>query len=431
MDSSADTDDALRELADRRTEGQAVGLTSVCSAHPLVIEATLLEAGRHRGQVLIEATSNQVNQDGGYTGLDPAVFRDDVLSAADRAGVERSRVLLGGDHLGPTPWRQLPAADAMARAETLVSAYAAAGYTKIHLDCSTICGDDAGPLSDAIVSERAARLLAASEEAAPDPARVSYVIGTEVPVPGGAIEAIDSLAPTTAAAARATLAAHREAFVAAGLDRVWPRMRALVVQPGVEFDEWEVIDYEHAATGELRAVLRDVPGMVFEAHSTDYQLPSRLSALVADGWAVLKVGPALTFALREALFALETIERELVAPERRSRLRETAEAAMLADPSWWERYYGEQVEPALARAFSFSDRIRYYWPTPPVRAAQERLLENLSSVRVALPLLSQALPAQFARVRAGELEPSPRALVLDHITDVLRTYRAATAPGQG
>jgi D-tagatose-1,6-bisphosphate aldolase subunit GatZ/KbaZ len=131
------------------------------------------------------------------------------------------------------------------------------------------------------------------------------------------------------------------------------------------------------------------------------------------------------------LFALETIERELVAPERRSRLRETAEAAMLADPSWWERYYGEQVEPALARAFSFSDRIRYYWPTPPVRAAQERLLENLSSVRVALPLLSQALPAQFARVRAGELEPSPRALVLDHITDVLRTYRAATAPGQG
>ncbi len=431
MDSSADTEDALRELVDRRAEGQTIGLTSVCSAHPLVIEATLLEAGPHPGPVLIEATSNQVNQDGGYTGLDPAGFRDGVLSAADRAGMPRGRVALGGDHLGPTPWRRLPAADAMTHAETLVSAYAAAGYTKIHLDCSTICADDVGPLSDAIVSERAARLLAASEAAAPDPARVSYVIGTEVPVPGGATEAIDSIAPTTAVAARATLAAHQEAFASLGLERVWPRIRALVVQPGVEFDEWRVVDYDPTVTGELRAVLRDVPGMVFEAHSTDYQLPSRLSALVADGWAVLKVGPALTFALREALFALETIERELVAPESRSRLREIAETAMHADPSWWERYYGEQADPALARAFSFSDRIRYYWSAPPVRAAQERLLENLSSVRLPLPLLSQALPAQFARVRSGELEPGPRALVLDRITDVLRTYRQASAPGSG
>ena len=429
MDSSADTEDALHELAGRRAGGEAIGLTSVCSAHPLVIEATLREAAGHPGPVLIEATSNQVNQDGGYTGLHPAGFRDDVLSAADRAGVPQHRVLLGGDHLGPTPWRRLPAAEAMARAETLVRAYAAAGYTKIHLDCSTICADDAGPLDDAVVSGRAARLLAVSEAAAPDPARVSYVIGTEVPVPGGATEAIDNLAPTTAAAAQATLAAHRDAFGAAGLGRVWPRIRALVVQPGVEFDEWRVVDYEHAATAGLRAVLREVPGMVFEAHSTDYQLPSRLSALVADGWAVLKVGPALTFALREALFALEAIEGELVAPARRSRLRETAEAAMLSDPSWWERYYGEQSAPALARAFSFSDRIRYYWPTPAVRTAQQRLLENLSAAPIPLPLLSQALPTQFARVRAGELELSPGALVLDHITDVLRTYREATAAG--
>ncbi|MFZ0384390.1 MAG: class II D-tagatose-bisphosphate aldolase, non-catalytic subunit, partial [Solirubrobacteraceae bacterium] len=107
------------------------------------------------------------------------------------------------------------------------------------------------------------------------------------------------------------------------------------------------------------------------------------------------------------------------------------ETAMHADPSWWERYYGEQADPALARAFSFSDRIRYYWSAPPVCAAQERLLENLSSVRLPLPLLSQALPAQFARVRSGELEPGPRALLLDRITDVLRTYRQASAPGSG
>ena len=428
MNSSPGAIDALHDLVAQRRAGRPVGLTSICSAHPLVIEATLAEAEGHSGSVLIEATSNQVNQDGGYTGLDPAGFREHVLSAAGRAGVPHDRVMLGGDHLGPTPWQRMPAADAMARAETLVAAYARAGYTKIHLDCSTVCADDETPLSDRRVSQRAARLLAVCEGAAPHPERVSYVIGTEVPVPGGATEAIDGLAPTTAQAARATMAAHQEAFAAAGLDGVWPRMRGLVVQPGVEFDEWQVIDYRPAATEELREVLGDAPGMVFEAHSTDYQTPAHLSALVADGWAVLKVGPALTFALREALFALEAIETELVAAGQRSGLRAALERAMLDDPGWWQRHYRGEADAALARAFSFSDRARYYWPAPAVQAAQARLLDNLASVPVPLPLLSQVLPAQFDRVREGTLEASPRALVLDHICDVLRAYRAAATP---
>ena len=56
--------------------------------------------------------------------------------------------------------------------------------------------------------------------------------------------------------------------------------------------------------------------MVFEAHSTDYQTAGALRALVEDRWAILKVGPALTFALREALFALSAIEEELIAAPR-------------------------------------------------------------------------------------------------------------------
>jgi D-tagatose-1,6-bisphosphate aldolase subunit GatZ/KbaZ len=316
----------------------------------------------------------------------------------------------------------------MQHAEQLVAAYAAAGYTKIHLDCSMACADDTAPLDDETVSQRAGRLLAVAERTAPDPGALSYVIGTEVPVPGGATEAIDGLTPTSPGAARATLDAHRAALAAEGLDDAWPRVRALVVQPGVEFDEWQVVDYAPTATVALREILADAPGMVFEAHSTDYQTTRALTALVRDHWAILKVGPWLTFALREALFALEAIESELIAPERRSGLQAALEEAMLARPHWWEGHYaGDAAAQRLARRFSFSDRARYYWPEAAVQAAQSRLLENLGDVELPLPLIAQTLPVQYARVRAGELAAAPRELIVDHIRDVLRVYRVACA----
>ena len=69
----------IRDVIARHKMGERVGITSVCSAHPLVIEATLRHAAAHAAPfVLIEATSNQVNQDGGYTGMTPAAFRDFV-----------------------------------------------------------------------------------------------------------------------------------------------------------------------------------------------------------------------------------------------------------------------------------------------------------------------------------------------------------------
>ncbi len=418
--------DALGDLVRRHRAGQPVGITSVCSAHPLVLEAAMREAAAAGGPVLIEATSNQVDQTGGYTGMRPPDFRALVEDIAERCGVTPARVILGGDHLGPNRWRDLPTAAAMDRAEALVAAYAEAGYTKLHLDCSMACADDAQPLTDEIVSGRAARLMAVAEAAAPAPGALSYVIGTEVPVPGGAAEAISGLSPTTPAAARATLQAHHRALAEAGLEAVWPRVRGLVVQPGVEFDEWHVVDYAPGQTSDLRRVLDTEPHMVFEAHSTDYQTPACLAALVRDHWAVLKVGPGLTFALREALFGLEAIERELCPDHRRSHLSEVLDERMLADPTVWNRYYGgDQRQQRLARRFSFSDRLRYYWPEPEVSAAEERLLDNLSDIELPLPLLSQAMPVQYARIREGSLPPEPRPLVIDHVCDVLRAYRRA------
>ncbi len=407
------------------------GITSVCSAHPLVIEAALEQAKDGNQHALIEATSNQVDQFGGYTGMRPADFRALVEQIAHRVGFPVERIVLGGDHLGPNRWRHLPADEAMALVDDLVRSYVAAGYTKLHLDCSYPCADDAGPLTDAVVAARATRMLGVAEAEAARvglTGRLRYVIGTEVPTPGGAAHHIDELAATTAEHAEVTLQAHRVAFDRAGLGHVWPQVMALVVQPGVEFDHWRVVDYNHDGTDELRSALDAEPTMTFEAHSTDYQSVEALTELVIDGWRVLKVGPGLTFAMREALFALAAIESELVAPQHRSHLAAVVERQMLAAPEQWERYYpGSTHERALARRYSYSDRMRYYWADPEVDDAVAILLKNLCAQQIPEPMLSAYLPEQYDRVRAGLITADPRDLVIDRIAGVLRSYATACA----
>jgi D-tagatose-1,6-bisphosphate aldolase subunit GatZ/KbaZ len=421
--------DGLLEVLRRHKAGEAIGVTSVCSAHPLVLEAALLQALEDGAVALIEATSNQVDQFGGYTGMRPPQFRDLVLTKARSIGLAEHRVVLGGDHLGPNTWRSLPAEQAMGNADVLVEAYVSAGYTKIHLDCSMACADDPLRLDDDVVASRAARLATVAERTALKTYGASdllYVIGTEVPVPGGAHETIQALRPTSAAAARATLAAHERAFTRAGLGAAWDRVAALVVQPGVEFDAWQVVDYDRSRTAELQHVLDDAALLVFEAHSTDYQLPDRLAELIADHWTVLKVGPGLTFALREALFALASIEEEIVPAGRRSQLMEIVEQVMITHPKHWASHYrGDHDQLRLARRYSYSDRLRYYWPHPVVEAAEKKLMTNLRDRSIPLPLISAVLPRQYTRIRAGLLDPDPTAMVIDRVRDVLRDYSAA------
>ncbi|MCW2556677.1 MAG: tagatose-bisphosphate aldolase [Mycobacterium sp.] len=421
----------LAETIKRHKAGEPVGVYSVCSAHPTVVQAAIEQAAADGGYVLIEATSNQVDQFGGYTGLRPAGFRDLVFGIADQSRFARERVVLGGDHLGPNRWQRESSSAAMAKAEVLIASYVEAGYSKIHLDCSMSCADDPAVLPDEVVAARTAQLLQVAEDTAHRSGSDApvYVIGTEVPVPGGAHETLHQLTPTPADRARRTIEAHRAAFAGLGLDRVWPRVVALVVQPGVEFDHQAVIDYRRDATAELRHVLDTEDNLVFEAHSTDYQRPAQLRELVEDHWAILKVGPALTFAMREALFALAHVESELVAPESRSNLIDVIERRMLDDPTYWQGYYSD--DDRTARRYSYSDRLRYYWAVDEIDAARQTLLANLDRTGIPLTLISQFLPVQYDRIRTGRLESTAQALVVDQVRDALRPYvRACSTTGE-
>lgn len=329
----------LQQIVQRHKSGESCGIYSVCSAHPLVIEAALSQALEDDSVVLIEATSNQVDQFGGYTGMTPKDFIDFVLEKAFTLKFPSERIIFGGDHLGPNRWQNTNAKEAMQNADALIVAYVSAGFKKIHLDCSMSCADDPVPLSDEIVAHRAARLAKIAEDTAVKEfgsSDIVYVIGTEVPVPGGALEELLELEVTSPEAAKKTINTHKQAFAKVGVESCWDRVIGLVVQPGVEFDHTGVIDYCPEKASELSAVVDAYPHMIFEAHSTDYQTDKAYHALVEGHFAILKVGPALTFAMREALYDLCSIEENMEPEADCSHLRETVEAKMCASPEYWE-----------------------------------------------------------------------------------------------
>ena len=418
----------LSKLPARYASGARGGITSICSAHPLVIEAALLEGIATKTDVLIEATCNQVNQDGGYTGMTPADFRRFVEDIAARLGFDTKHLILGGDHLGPNPWKHLSAEEAMAKSEVMMDGFVRAGFTKIHLDTSMGCAGEPVALPDAVTAERAARLAKVAEKAAAESGfdLPIYIVGTEVPIPGGAMEEIEDLELTKPDAALETIAIHRKAFAALGLEDAFARAIGVVVQPGVEFGNENVVYYDSNKASALSGVLNQTPQFVFEAHSTDYQPVEALSALVHDGFAILKVGPGLTFALREALYGLDQIAAFLDKLPEEETVRGKLEKLLLNEPKNWEKYYhGDAEELRLQRHFSYSDRIRYYWPHPEATAAVNSLLERLEGRKIPETLISQYLGTLYPAVAAGKVEATPHALMVEAVRNVIRVYGKA------
>jgi len=428
--------DIFIQLLKDNKAGKATGIYSICSAQKNVLTASMMQAKSDGSIVLIESTSNQVDQNGGYTGMTPDQFVEYVNSIAEEVGLSKEMILLGGDHLGPNAWQNLPAEEAMANSHILIRDYVKAGYQKIHLDASMFLADDDGdrskPLADEVVAARAAALCKTAEESwaefRSDFPRPVYIIGTEVPIPGGAQEEEDHVDATSPEDARQTISITEKAFNEAGLADAWSRVQGVVVQPGVEFGDDQVFDYNHSNAASLTEAIKKCDGLIYEAHSTDYQTEEGLTELVQDHFCILKVGPWLTYAYREALFALAKIEEELLGDksDQLSGLIEKLDKVMIHSPKYWKKYYpGSEKEQEYKRKYSFSDRSRYYWPDASLSDAKEKLFSNLKSEGISLSLLSQYLPNQYTSVRSGKINAVPEELVIDRIRDVLVIYARA------
>ena len=411
----------ISTLIKQNRDGDSVGLPCFCTANEQVLRAVFQYAKEHQVPAVVEATCNQVNQDGGYTGMTAQDFCDWIKSLSTEYGVSDDNIILGGDHLGPNPWRHLPAAAAMDKADVLVKDYAKAGFRKIHLDASMACGDEPTP-SFELVAERAARLCKIAVGNSPFASELVFIIGTEVPIPGGETDDMDELAVTTVPRLTETIDTHREAFEREGLSHVWPQIVSVVTQPGVDFSHTAIHRFEPDKAAELSAAVKAIDNMTFEAHSTDYQPTEALAELVSQHFFFLKVGPELTFRMREAAFALASIEDHLAPENERSKLIAAIDRAMNDNDEHWTPYYrGDKELVEQLKHFSFSDRIRYYWTVPQVRQALQDLLTNLGHREIPETIISQ----YFAAREFGSMGAPAEQLVFDHIGLCIDRYYKA------
>lgn len=407
----------VHDLIARNRAGDAIGLPCFCTANEHVLRAVLAYAATTGLPTVIEATCNQVNQEGGYTGMTPRDFMAWLTGMADAAGVPMDQLILGGDHLGPNPWKSEPIDVAMEKARELVKLYVEAGFTKIHLDASMACGGEPNP-SFAQIAERAADLCEVAETHAPNPEKLIYIIGTEVPIPGGETEEPDALDVTSVDRFHDTIQTHRDAWDARGLDAAWGRIVSVVTQPGVDFGHTSIYPFVPEKAEPLSKAILAKDGLTYEAHSTDYQTTEGLADLVKSHFFFLKVGPELTYRFREAVWALAAIEDQL-GMDLPSNIRDVMAGQMSANPGYWKDYYsGTDAELRLQKIYSFSDRIRYYWADESVGTALNRLIENLKAAQVPETVVSQA----FTGFEFGDIPTCPDKLIERHVQRCVSRY---------
>ena len=410
-------------------ESKNKGIASYCTSNPFVLRYLLRIYRKLDLPLLIEATANQVNQFGGYSGMTPDLFSDYVKSLACEEKFSLSNLILGGDHLGPLVWVNEEQEVAMEKAISLVSAFVQAGFQKIHLDTSMKLRGDAESFYDSpqLVVKRGKILAQACEQIAKTKMGSSpiYVIGSEVPVPGGETNSeSNDVKVTNSENLEKTLLAYAESFEDLN---IWNRVKAVVVQPGVEFGNDGIVTYRPENFQNLKEIIRKYPGMVFEGHSTDYQSSKTLSNMVADGIAILKVGPALTHAFINALFNLELLLDDLTS--RGKKFTTALQGCMQAQPKYWQAYV-PQISSLTIRdcykKYSLSDRARYYLGDPTVLKEIEEMFSVFAKVNVPVFMVDRYFPRQFRLILQGDLDFNLDSILEDEIKQVVIPYVYAT-----
>lgn len=426
----------IKNILERRVVKMNVGIASFCTSNSIVIETILEYAKNFNDYVLIEATANQVNQFGGYMNMTPFDFVDYVYNIADQVGFPKEKILLGADHFGPLVWADKSEDEAMSNAKELVKQAVLAGYTKIHLDTSMRLGNDDvnSKLSEDIVAERGVQLYKVCEDAFaerlnkfPNSIHPVYVIGSEVPVPGGEFEEVDTLKVTSPIDFKNTIEAYKKKFAEHNIENAWENIIAVVVQPGVEFSNVNVHLYDRDNSKKLSNILNEYSNLVFEGHSTDYQPAIKLKEMVEDGVAILKVGPACTFALREGLFSLSMMERELISDEYCANFIDELDKTMIENPRYWQDYYlGNDFEKEISRKYSFSDRSRYYMSNEEIELVIAKLFKNIDSCDYPLGMIKQYFPNAFNKFLNENYPLDAKSLVKSNIICVIDDYFHAT-----
>ncbi len=301
------TEYILRRIAElKETQHISRTLLAVCPNSMAVIKAAFRSAKRNNAPIKFAATLNQVDCDGGYTGMTQSVFYRCVAY-----GVSGSR-LYGALYRGRGPRRAVVEKDiqsvekwdtdrAMAAVKKSFEAAVAAGYDLIHVDPTVDIHVPKGEIIDIhLVAKRTVELIEHTETFRRSNGfpPVSYEVGTEE-VHGGLAD--ESVFDTFIVELKAGLRA-------CGLDDVWPCF--IVGKVGTDL---HTVTFDKEVARKLTAKVAKF-GSYIKGHYTDGVLNPEDYPLCGMGAA--NVGPEFTISEYDALMELEGIEKRLHAEGR-------------------------------------------------------------------------------------------------------------------
>lgn len=377
----AKTEDILRRMEELKTQtGVSRTLFAACPNSLSVIKASFRAAKRNNAPIYFATTLNQVDCDGGYTGMTQSEFTK-ILRREAAAVHYEGPYIVAIDHGGP--WlkdkqsiERWSTEQAMEGVKKSYEAALLAGYDLIHVDPTVDIFLPKGEIIDIhVVARRTVELIAHAEafRKAHNLPPISYEVGTEE-VHGGLAD--PKTFDTFLIDLKAGLAAE-------GLSDVWPCF--IVGKVGTDL---HTTTFDPDVAKELTAKVRPY-GSYIKGHYTDDV--SNPEAYPLSGMGAANVGPEFTMNEYDALAELEQEEIkhfEAGSIPQLSHITRVLWQQVYESGRWKKWLHGDEVGKDLSEVSSerqlwlVKTGCRYIWQKAETLVARQLLYDNLKYVGV-------------------------------------------------
>jgi D-tagatose-1,6-bisphosphate aldolase subunit GatZ/KbaZ len=350
---------------------------AACPNSITVIKAALRSAKRCNSPVKFAATLNQVDTDGGYTGLTQQEF---VKTIKEQARIINftGPVIVAVDHGGP--WlkdihrtEKWPLEKTMDWVKKSFEAAVDAGYDLIHVDPTidiTLKKDEI--INIDLVADRTIELIEHTENyrISRGLAEISYEVGTEE-VHGGLADI---------AAFTHFLDRLKNGLAEHNLSGVWPCF--IVGKVGTDL---HTTVFDPVVAGELATIAAKY-GSYIKGHYSDFV--KNPEEYPASGMGAANVGPEFTEMEYDGLLELAEIEKSLYDKQlipKTSNIKEVIWKTVI-DSQRWKKWVNE-TESAVDFYANSTQRqnwmiktcARYIWENPEVLATRDKLFKNIEN----------------------------------------------------
>ena len=346
-------------------------LPSFCTGNIDVLNSIMFFCHLQKLPCLIECTSNQVNQTGGYTKKTPKKFIKEIFDLRKKIKLSKNQLFLGGDHLGPLPWKYYNKKIALKNSINLIESFLKEKFCKIHIDTSIRCKDD-NFFNNEIIFKRTKDILKNS--------RIKkrlkdkfLVIGSEVPLSGSGDN--KKIILTNTKQIKNESLKFRQ--ILKELNFKNKREFGLVVEPGMKYMH-SSIKKPNLKKFKDKTKFSVKNNFVFEAHSTDYQPLNILKKLSQNNFKFLKVGPELTYNYSRSLFYMQNLEVRF-SFRKKSEITKKLFNTMKNNSKYWKNYYSNKKSQLLLN--SKLDRMRYYLNFKSVVNSINILKKNINKIQ--------------------------------------------------